>query len=109
MTYCVEVKANDRKCACKSGKSSKCPNDDKQIAKGTRARSPFKPSRTFRAKSRPLTSTRLPAGDIRFGATHETADGHKQTVWRVRSRPRSPLDTRAARICAPPRVAPRRV
>ena len=41
MTYCVEVKANDRKCACKSGKSSKCHNDDKQIAKGTRARSPF--------------------------------------------------------------------
>jgi hypothetical protein len=56
-------------------------------------------------QSRPLTSTRLTAGDIRFGVTSfSVSDNTKATMWRVRFR--SPISPRYARgACAPARRA----
>ena len=120
MTYCVEVKANDRKCACKGGKKSKCPNDDKQIAKGTRATSPFQtfsnlPSKVARSprpafpqatsasapRTRALTATRRRSGGY-------VLDPHLPSIRarRVSVRPRaSRLDAFKKRVRLPPLTA----
>ena len=120
MTYCVEVKANDRKCACKSGKSSKCPNDDKQIAKGTLARSPFQtfsnlPSEVARSprpafpqatsasapRTRPRTAT-----SRRSGGYVLDPDLPSIRARRVSVRPRaSRLDAFKKRVRLPPLTA----
>jgi len=100
MTYCVEVKTNDRTCACKGGKKSKCPNDDKQIAKGTRATSPFQtfsnlPSKVARSP-RPAFPQATSASASRTSTPRRRCGGYVLD-------PRSLLDTRAARVL--PRVA----
>ena len=120
MTYCVEVKTSDRTCACKGGKKSKCPNDDKQIAKGTRATSPFQtfsnlPSKVARSprpafpqatsasapRTRPRTATSRRSGGY-------VLDPHLPSIRarRVSVRPRaSRLDAFKKRVRLPPLTA----
>ena len=108
MTYCVEVKANDRTCACKGGKKSKCPNDDKQIAKGTRATSPFQtfsnlPSEVVRSPrpAFPIVCRRHPLRRHARDRGRPQADGLEGTF----STPISPRYARGAYLCAPARRA----